>query len=442
MTATVSGMKVEITDVQPWVKKLSIEIPLEKVASESEAQWRQVAKQAKIPGFRPGKAPRHIVENLYGESILGEVGNKLINDGYRTAVAENHLEVFGEPDFHDVSVEKGKPISFIVVVETFPIIPMPDFAGWEFERVVGKVAEKSLQHEVDSLLDRFAELVPAEGRAAREGDHVFLDVTGSVDGKEERLLSAKGDRMVLSTDEKNLLRDLHKNIVGMSAGEEKEVGVKLPKQFPNAEFAGKNADFKVRVNSVKEVRRPEFDDEFAAAHSKFKTAAELRDSLSEALRKHEADHAEEKLRADILKKFRERAVFDLPPKLAAHYSEMYANRQAGNARSLGMDLRKTPGFNEAEFEKRCREKGEEAARNEVVLESIGKAEKLAPDEEKLNALRSEYASFLESKDEHDRRNAVMYILKEAMEESVFKFIYGKVKIADKTAEPTEVKEND
>lgn len=442
MAATISGMKVEITDVQPWVKKLSIEIPVEKVAGESEEQWKEITKHAKIAGFRPGKAPRHILEKLYQDSVLGEVGNKLINDGFRSAVTENNLEVFGEPVFHDITLEKGKPISFNVVVETFPIIPVPDFAGWEFERVIRKVDEKRIEQEIETFLDSHSELVPAEGRASKEGDYVFLDISGSIDGKEEQMLTAKGDKMLLSTDDNNMLKELHKGIVGMSAGEERTITMKLPKQFPHAEFAGKDAEFKVKVYSIKELKRQDLTDEFVASHSKFKSAVEMREKLREAAAKNEAGYAEEKLRRDILKKFREKTSIDLPPKLTAHYAEMYANKQARTAGSMGLDLRKTPGFDEAEFAKKSREHGEEAARDEVVIESIGKAEKLAPDEEKMKSLREEYAEFLNSKEGNYQRNAVMYILKEAMEESVFKFIYGKIKITDKMVEPNDVKEND
>lgn len=442
MAGTLSGMKVEIIDLQPWVKKLTVEIPVEKVAGESEAKFKEIGKFAKIAGFRPGKAPRHILEKLYQDSVLGEVGQQLINDGYRSAVEDHKLEVYGEPEFNEIRVEKGKPISFSVVVETFPQITVPDFSGWEFDRVTTSVDEKQLEDQINHFLNDHAEVIPAEGRPAKEGDYVFLDVEGKIDGVEDPALGTKGDKLILSTDGKNMFKEFHQKIVGMNTGEEKEFSMKLPKQYPNAEKAGKTANFKVKVNSIKEIKRPELTDEFVNAQFGFKTAVEMREKLRESAVHKETEFAEQKLRQSMMKKFRESVTFDLPPKLASHYAENYKNRRLRAAGQMGMDLRKSPGFDAAEFEKLCKDKGADMARDEVILETIGKAEKLSPDEAKMHGLQHEYADILGSKSQSDQRNAYMYIIKEAMEESVFKFICGKVKITDKTVELNDVKEND
>jgi len=438
----VSELKIEISDVQPCVKKLKIEIPAEKVVGESESKWKEIAKYAQVQGFRKGKAPRYILEKMYSSTILGEVGQKLINEGYEAAIAEHKIDVLGEPSFQDVNVAPGKPISFSVVVETLPQISAPEFVGWEFERDIRRVDDKETESVTNSILEANSELVPVVDRGVKEGDYVFIDYAGSVDGVEEPKLSGKGQQMVIALADDNLFIDFHRNISGMKEGEEKEFSMELSKQYPDPSLAEKKAVFKVKINSVKEKVLPKLTDEFVAAQTAYKSVEEMKLQLRERAEEREKEKSEEDLRRKIMKKFRENASFDLPPKMVAQYAEMYGNRLLRTTREWGMDLRSQPDFDKAKFDENCREKGQEWARDEMIIESIAKQEKLEPDPAELERLQNEYAEFLKSEDKNTRYNAALFTLKEALQESVFKHIYGKIKVTDKVVDPKEGKEND
>ncbi|MBI5179597.1 MAG: trigger factor [Nitrospinae bacterium] len=441
MAHAVAGMKVEINDVQPCVKQLHIEIPADHVADESAKKWKELGRHAQVPGFRKGKAPRHILEKMYAQSVLGEVGQKLISDGYEAAIHDHKIEVLGDPTFQEVKVEPGKPISFNVVVETFPQVTVSDFSGWTFEREVRAVDEKEIQSAIDSILEADAELTPVD-RPANEGDYVSLDYAGSVDGKDEPKLAGKGQQMVITLAGDNLFGDFHKNLVGAKGGEEKSFTMNLSKQYPDPELAGKQVSFKVNVTAVKEKKLPELTDAFVASHTAYQTVDEMRQKLRERAEDRERERGEEDLRRKVMAKFREVVKFDLPPKMVAQYAEMYGNRVLRTTRDWGVDLRSQADFDQAKFDKNCAEKGEEWARDEVIVETIAKREKLEPDTATMDRLQKEYAEFLKAEDRNTRYNAAMYTLKEAMQESVFKYVYTKIAVADKTVAAQEKKEND
>ncbi len=442
MATALDGMKVEISDVQPCVKKLKIEIPAERVSGESESKWKEIAKFAQIQGFRKGKAPRHILEKMYASSVLGEVGQKLINEGFEAAIAEHKIDVLGEPTFEDVRVEPGKPISFSVIVETFPQLTLPAFNGWEFEREARKVSDEEIDSTINSILDSNSELSPISDRGVKEGDYVFLDFAATVDGVEEPKLSGKGQQMLIALDDGNLFIDFHSNIIGMKGGEEKEFQIDLSKQYPDPALAEKKATFKVKVNSVKEKKLPELTDEFVAAQTAHKSVAEMKSQLRERSEAREKDRADEELRRKIMEKFRSNTSFDLPPKMIAQYAEMYSNRLMRQAMEWGMDLQSQPDFDKAKFSENCRARGEEWARDEMIIETLAKQEKLEPNPDELERLQKEYAEFLKSEDKNTRYNAAMFTLKEALQKSVFKHVYGKIKVTDKIVDAKEIKEND
>ena len=441
MTTALSDFKVEIADVQPCVKKLKVEIAASRVALEAEKKWRDLTRNAKVQGFRPGKAPRPVLEKMYGDQVLGEVGEKLIQQSFEEAVTERQLEVFGNPSFEEVKVEKGKPLTYSAVIEIFPKVDVPSCDGWAFDREIRKVDDKEIESAFNQLRDTHAELVPVDGRGVKDGDFVFMDYAATVDGKEEPKLSGKGQQMIVNTVEETLFVEFHRNVTGMKAGEEKEFTMTVSKQYPDPLLAAKQAAFKLKVTAVKEKKLPELNDGFIAAHTSHAGVEEMRKELRAHAEEREKQRAGDGLRRAIMKKFRESASFPLPPKMLAQYGEMYANRLIRQTREWGIDIQSQPDFDRDKFKQDSLVKGEEWARDEVIIENLAQANSLQPDEKDMERLQAEYAEFLESEDRDTRRNAAVFTVKEALRESVFKFIHGKITIKDKIVEG-EAKENE
>lgn len=441
MTTAVSDFKFEIADVQPCVKKLKVEIAASRVTLEAEKKWRDLTRTAKVQGFRPGKAPRPVLEKMYGDQVLGEVGERLIQQSFGEAVTEHKLEVFGDPSFEEITVEKGKPLTYSAVVEIVPKIDVPSCDGWAFDREIRAVDDKEFEGVFDKLRDTHAELVPVDGRGVKDGDFVFMDYTAVVDGKEEPKLSGKGQQMIVNTVEDTLFVEFHRNVTGMKAGDEKEFTMTVSKQYPEPALAGKQAAFKLKVTAVKEKMLPELNGAFIAAHTPHEGLEEMRKDLRARAEEREKQRADDGLRRAIMKKFRETASFPLPPKMLEQYGEMYANRLIQQTREWGLDIQKQPDFDRDKFTQDSLEKGGEWARDEVIIENIASANGLRPDGGELARLQSLYAEHLSSEDRTVRHNAAVFAVKEALRESVFKFIFGKITIKDRIV-VSEAKENE
>ncbi|MFQ5432316.1 MAG: trigger factor [Nitrospinota bacterium] len=433
--AAVKDIKVEITEIQPCVKKLSIEIPESAVAQKSENALKDVRKNARIQGFRKGHVPKEILKKMYGKSVLHDVGRQLINDGMDRVLTENEISVFGQPAIEDIEIEEGKPISFTAMVETMPQITLAPYTEWSFTREIRKVSDKEIEAFIDHIREMKGEMVPAENRPIKKDDYVFLDFTGTMDGKEVESLTGKNQHLVIKDDEKALLADFNRKLIGMKKDEESEFTVKLPKQYPDPALAEKEVSFKVKINTIKEKNLPKLTDDFVAAETSFRTVEEFRNKIRESEEKRAHDEAENKLRDSIMEKLKTEIKFDLPPKMITEYSQQYANDVIGQAKREGVDITGQADFDKEAFDKRCTKEGESRAREYVILDKLARQENIKPDQEKVKKRMESFSEYMQankpnaSKEEWD--NAIREISFSAFIDSVYSFLVSKVKIDDK-----------
>lgn len=442
MTTATDELKIETADIQPCVKKLTIEILEPVVAKEYNKAFDQVRKTISVQGFRKGKAPKEIVERLYSDSVLQDVAQRLIKDSYEKALSEQNLKVYGDPSFENINVERGKPISFSAMVETLPDVSLPDFSEWEFERKTDKVDEESVENNITAIIEQFAELIPADHRIVKEGDYLVLNYKGTVDGKDEENLSGENVELIISMVKGYVLGDFQKHLIGMTKDEEKEFTVKLPKQFPNPALAEKEAVFTAKIISIKEKRLPDFNDDFVKANSQYKSVEEMRNVVKENLEESAKQRADKKLRREIIDRLIEKTSFDLPPRMITEYADRDANRQRLTASSYGIELEKSPTFDKADFDKQCTERGERSAREEILITAIAKKENISPDPKKVTKAQEEYLKITKDADTNARdakRRALSLALHEVMTDSVFDLLYSGIKIKDTMVEI--VKEN-
>ena len=441
MAEALDDIKVEITEVQPCVKKLAIEIPEKAVAEESEKALKEVMKKAKVQGFRKGHVPPAVIKRLYGKTVLHDIGRQLINDGMEKALSDHDINVFGNPAIENVNIEEGKPLSFTAQVETIPTVEFPDISGWEFRRETVKVDDKRVEGVIDRLREMKAEMVPVEDRAVKNGDYVFLDYTGTLDGKEIESLCSKNQQLAVTDDEKYMLHDFTKKIIGMKKGEEANFSITLPKQYPDPELAEKKVDFRVKVNTLKEKRLPELTDEFVASETSYKTVEELRKGIRESEERREKNSVQTKLKKDIMDKLKAETKFDLPPKMIEQYSQSYADELMGEARRHGMDLTAQPDFDREKFEHGCREEGESRAREFVIVQSLAKKENIQPDQGEIKKRMEAFSEYMKqyrpSAGEQEWRNGINNISVSAFIDSVYDYLISKVKVTDSFVEPTQ-----
>ena len=316
------SMKVEVEKHPGLVSKLQIELPPEDVAKEWDAIANSFARVAKIPGYRPGKAPRAVIDKRFRKEIQEELTKKLVSKSYHEAVEREQLRVASLTNIEDVQFGENKSMRFRATVVTAPEFELPDYKQIPVQVPDTKVSDVDVDEALDRLRDQSADFVDVPARGLEMGDFVVLDFDGSVESKpiseiapqaSKNLYGGKKFWLHLAAD--NFLPKFCEQLIGQKPGETRLVIVHFPEDFMVKELAGKKADYAVTLRDIKEKVLPAVDDAFAAKLVPGKTLADLRQMIEhdiEHAKEHDAERAKE---SQIVKFLHEQTQFELPPAL-------------------------------------------------------------------------------------------------------------------------------
>ena len=315
-------MKVEVERQPGSVSKLQIELPPEEVEKEWDAIANSFARFAKIPGYRPGKAPRAVIDKRFRKEIQDELTKKLVSKSYHEAVEQEHLRVASLTNIEDIQFGEDKSMRFRATVVIAPEFELPDYKKIPVQLPDTKVSDAEIEEALERLREQSADFVDVPGRGLQMGDFAVLDFEGSVDSKpiseiapqaSKNLQGGKKFWLHLAAD--NFLPKFCEQLVGQKPGETRLAIVEFPADFPVKELAGKKADYAVTVREVKEKVLPPIDDALAAKIVTGKTLVDLRQLLEhdiEHAKEHDVERAKE---SQIMKYLHERIQFELPPAL-------------------------------------------------------------------------------------------------------------------------------
>ncbi|OGL02443.1 MAG: trigger factor, partial [Candidatus Rokubacteria bacterium RIFCSPHIGHO2_02_FULL_73_26] len=264
-------MKVEVEAIEGCKRRLAVEAPADVVQQAWERAYGRVQKQARLPGFRKGHVPRSLVKVHFAADVRREVAEHLIPDVYRRALDEARLEPVNEPDLQDVTLEEGAPLSFVALVEVKPEIALAEYKGVEVRHTPRAVTGDELDEALAHMREQQAQFVAVE-RAAARGDLLVTDWTLTLEGREPS--SQQGHQFVAG--DASVLPEIDAAVVGMRAGEEREVGVRFADDHRREELRGKSGQARVKVVEVKEKVLPALDDEFAKSLGELETLEALR----------------------------------------------------------------------------------------------------------------------------------------------------------------------
>ena len=286
------SFKVENMEEKNMVK-LVIEATAEEFEAGLNTAFNKNKNKISVPGFRKGKAPRKMVEKLYGAEIFYEdAANAIIPDAYAKAADESELEIVARPEISVTQIEKGKPFVFEAEVTLKPEVKLGEYKGIKVEKADTKVTAKEVNAELDKIKEQNARLVAADDKAIEEGDQATIDFEGFVDGV--AFEGGKGEDYPLTIGSHSFIDTFEDQLVGKKVGEEVEVNVTFPEEYQAKELAGKPAMFKVTIKEIKVKEYPKVDDEFAQEVSEFDTLAEYKADIKKDLvaKKKEAAAAE------------------------------------------------------------------------------------------------------------------------------------------------------
>ena len=379
-----SPVKTIVTDLPESRVRVEAEVPAEEVERRLQQAARQLGQQMRIPGFRKGKVPPPVVIRRLGrEAVLDEALRSSLGTWYVDAIDEAGIAPIGEPelDVGDLPAQ-GQPLAFSIEIGVRPQATLGQYKGLEVGRREAHIDDAAVDAELDRLRDRFATLETVE-RAAEQGDHAVLDYLGRVDG--EAFEGGEGRDQLLELGSGRLIPGFEEQLVGVSAGEQRDVQVTFPEEYPG-ELGGRDATFEVTVSEVKAKRLPELDDDFAADASEFDTLAELREDIAGQLRGQDEAAIDREFREAAVDAAAEAATVELPDKLVHARAHEMLEQTLGALARQGISKEaylQIAGKDEETLAREAEPEAAKALRREAVLAAIVQAENIEPSEEKL-----------------------------------------------------------
>ena len=363
--------------------ELQFSIDAETFKAAVNNAFKREGKKYAIPGFRKGKAPRHMIEKMYGSDIFHyDAVNDLFPEAYEAAVKEAKIDVVGRPDTEVVSMSEADGVVLKVKVAVKPEVELGEYAGLTVTKEAKNVNEADVDAEVKRMQDRNGRLLTREG-AAENGDTVDIDFEGFVDGKAFEGGKAEHYSLVLGSG--SFIPGFEDQVVGHSAGEEFDVNVKFPEEYGAAELAGKDATFKIKLHEVKYKELPALDDDFAKDVSEYDTLDELKDSIRNNIKTNLDKQAEQKVENDLMDQVITNMKADIPDAMVDSRIDELVQDFEYRISQQGLklaDYLKYMGMDIEQFRAQFKEQADKQVKMRLAMEAIVAKEGItASDEE-------------------------------------------------------------
>ena len=378
-------MSLQVEKLEKNMAKLTIEVSAEDFEAALQKAYLKNKGKISIPGFRKGKAPRKMIEKMYGAGIFYEDAvNALIPEKYAEEADNCDVEIASQPKIDVVQVEAGKPMIFTAEVALKPEVTLGAYKGIEVEKQNIEVTDEEIQAEVDKERENNSRVIDVDDRAVEDGDMVKLDFEGFVDGV--AFEGGKGENYDLTIGSGSFIPGFEEQLVGAVIGEEKEVSVTFPEEYHSADLAGKAAVFKCTVNEIKVKELPDADDDFAQDVSEFDTLDEYKADIRKTLMEKKEKEAKSAKEMAVVEKIVENAAMEIPDAMIDEQVRRMADDFAQRLQSQGLTVEQYFQFTGMTAEKLFEQMRPDALKriqNSLVLEAVAEAEQIEVSEERL-----------------------------------------------------------
>lgn len=380
-------MSLQVEKLEGNMAKLTIEASAEEFEQAIEKAYQKNKNKLSIPGFRKGKVPRKMIEQMYGKEIFYEdAANIVIPSAYAKAVDECTEEIVSQPTVDIVQAEAGKPFIFTAEVALKPEVTLGMYKGVEVEKTDVAVTDEEVDAAIDRERENNARTISVEDRAVRDGDMTVIDYEGFVDG--ESFEGGKDEDYPLTIGSGTFIPGFEEQLIGAELDKEVEVNVTFPEDYQASELAGKPAVFKCIVKEIKEKELPELDDEFASEVSEFDTLAEYREDVKKNLTERKEAEAKAAKEEKVVEAIIADAKMDIPEAMLATQQRSMADDFAQRIRMQGITIDQYfqfTGLTREAFLEQLRPQAEERIKSRLVLEAVAKAENLEASDEEYTA---------------------------------------------------------
>ena len=364
-------MKTEFQDVSETQKKISIEIPSDIVDAEIDRVAKGYSKQARIPGFRPGKVPSNIIKQRFREQIHHDVMHDLIPRAVEEALQERGIEPVATPDIKDVSLSEGQPLTFTADIETVPPFDPGDLSTISLRRPPSTITDDAVARALETLRERAAKHESVEGRPVADSDTAVVDLDRTdPDGKVEHHEGVSVELGAAGNPP-----GFDQNLIGVNVGDEKTFVIHFPDDYAVKDMANTDVTYKVTVKGIRRKVLPELDDEFAKDVGDFESLAALRDRVRADMQADAEHHAKQHVRNDLLKQLGQRISFELPSSLVDREIDRRLEDFVRRLMDQNVDPRKA-GIDWPQFREAQRDPARDAVASALVLDEIARRESL------------------------------------------------------------------
>jgi len=382
----IKQMSLKVEKLEGNMAKLTIEVSSEDFEAAVEKAYQKNKNKLNIPGFRKGKAPRKMIEKMYGQEIFyDDAVNYAMPSAYAKAVDECTEEIVSQPKIDVEQLEAGKPFIFTAEVALKPEVTLGKYKGVEIDKIDVTVTDDEVDAAIEKERDNNARTVSIEDRAVKDGDLTVLDFEGFVDGV--AFEGGKGENYPLTIGSNTFIPGFEEQLVGAEIDKEVEVHVTFPEDYQAQELAGKPAVFKCTVREIKEKQLPDLDDEFASEVSEFETLAEYREDVKKNLAQKKEEDAKLEKEGKVVEAIVADAKMDIPePMIETQQRQMvddFAQRIQMQGISIDQYFQFT-GLTREGFLEQAKPQAKKRIESRLVLEAVAKAENLEASEEEYN----------------------------------------------------------
>jgi len=361
-------------------RELELEIPAEEVSKASEKVAKEFAKMARVPGFRPGKAPISLIKRRFAEDIKSEVLQNLVPETVEKAVAEQKLSPVSQPQVDKLEFKEGEPVKFRASFDVLPEFTLANYKSLEIEMPEMGLTDEDVTKALAEMQQRAAAFTPVEGRAVQNDDFVQVKLNGTPEGGGEPL---QAESVLCHVGAEETMEPFNENLRGANAGDHKDFDVNYPADYPDPKLAGKLFHYSVDVLGIKTKQLPELNDEFAKDVSDATSLDELKTKIRESL-EHERDHRQKDLqREKVIGELVKLHDFPVPETLVEHQMDVRLERVVRSLAQQGVDPRQV-NVDWASLRHRQEERAKDDVKAELVIDRIATEEKIEVTDEELD----------------------------------------------------------
>lgn len=374
-------MTAEIIEVSSCKRNLTVEIPAQEVEQEIDQIAREYARTIKVPGFRPGKVPMSVIRQRFGNDLVQDATQKIVERCWKDAISKHDLQPLAQPAIKDLDNKPGNPLKFTMEFEILPNLEVKDYKGIDVKQDSSEISDEDVIQTLESIREQNAQFVPADGAEARDGHYLTVTVDGQFEG-ENKPTHEEDVTLVIGHPQTNA--EFSENLRGTKAGETRTFEVVYPEDYHRQHFAGKKVQYTALVKDIKEKQLAELNDEFAKDLG-FESLEALRAKVRDDLVTQAKQRAEKKAREALLDSIIERQPIEVPECMVDDELAAHTRRIANNLAYQGVDLSRASGIDWNKIFEEERPRAQQSVRRMIFLDAIARQENLTVTDEEMES---------------------------------------------------------